>query len=95
MFLRCKAIRRPGAAALDLAYTACGIFDGFFEFRLSPWDIAAGSLLVEEAGGVVTDLDGGKAYLTTGDVLCGSAGVHRELLEVVQSHRDEWASAIE
>jgi myo-inositol-1(or 4)-monophosphatase len=95
VFLRCKAIRRPGAAALDLAYTACGIFDGFFEFRLSPWDIAAGSLLVEEAGGIVTDLDGGKTYLTTGDVLCGSAGVHRELLEVVQSHRDEWASAIE
>jgi myo-inositol-1(or 4)-monophosphatase len=95
VFLRCKAIRRPGAAALDLAYTGCGIFDGFFEFRLSPWDIAAGSLLVEEAGGIVTDMDGGSAYLTTGDVLCGSAGVHQELLEVVQSHREAWSSASE
>lgn len=95
VFLRCKAIRRPGAAALDLAYTACGIFDGFFEFRLSPWDIAAGSLLVEEAGGTVTDLDGTSDFLARGDVLCGSAGVHRELLEVVQNHREEWSSAVE
>ena len=95
VFLRCKAIRRPGAAALDLAYTACGIFDGFFEFRLSPWDIAAGSLLVEEAGGIVTDMDGGDAYLATGDVLCGSTGVHRELLDVVQSHREAWSAAVE
>jgi myo-inositol-1(or 4)-monophosphatase len=93
VFLRCKAIRRPGAAALDLAYTACGIFDGFFEFQLSPWDIAAGSLMVEEAGGVVTDMDGGPDELASGNVLCGPAGVHRELLEVVQQHRDAWQSA--
>jgi myo-inositol-1(or 4)-monophosphatase len=92
LFLRCKAIRRPGAAALDLAYTACGIFDGFFEFRLSPWDIAAGSLMVEEAGGVVTDMDGGSDYLSSGNVLCGPAGIHRELLEVAQQHRDAWGA---
>jgi myo-inositol-1(or 4)-monophosphatase len=91
VFLRCKAIRRPGAAALDLAYTACGIFDGFFEFRLSPWDVAAGSLLVEEAGGVVSDMSGGPDFLDNGDVLCGSPGVHQELLEVVGRHRDEWS----
>jgi myo-inositol-1(or 4)-monophosphatase len=84
VFLRCKAIRRPGAAALDLAYTACGIFDGFFELNLSPWDVAAGSLLVEEAGGVVTDLAGGGDYLACGDLLCGSPGVHAELLEVAR-----------
>jgi len=93
LFLRSKAIRRPGAAALDLAYTACGIFDGFFEFKLSAWDVAAGSLLVEEAGGVVTDMDGGTAFLDSGNVLCGPRGVHAELLEVAQSHRDEWHTA--
>ncbi len=90
VFLRCKAIRRPGAAALDLAYTACGLFDGFFEFRLSPWDLAAGSLLVEEAGGSVSDMDGGGDYLATGNMLCGAPGVHRELLEVVRGKRDLW-----
>jgi len=90
VFLRSKAIRRPGAATLDLAYTACGIFDGFFEFKLSPWDVAAGSLMVEEAGGMITGMDGQGDFLTTGNVLCGSSGVHRNLLEIVQSHREEW-----
>ena len=90
VFLRCKAIRRPGAAALDLAYTACGLFDGFFEFRLSPWDLAAGSLLVEEAGGLVSDMDGGTDFLASGDMLCGAPGVHSDLLEVVRNKRDYW-----
>ena len=90
VFLRCKAIRRPGAAALDLAYTACGLFDGFFEFKLSAWDVAAGALLVEEAGGTATDMDGGDGYLDSGDVVCGPSGVHRELLEAVTRHRDQW-----
>lgn len=93
VFLRCKAIRRPGAAALDLAYTACGLFDGFFEFRLSPWDLAAGSLLVEEAGGSVSDMDGGADFLASGNMLCGAPGVHRELLEVVRGKRDLWHPA--
>jgi len=90
VFLQCKAVRRPGAAALDLAYTAAGLFDGFFEFQLSAWDVAAGSLLVEEAGGTITDMDGGSDFLDCGDVVCGSPGVHRELLEVVGRHREEW-----
>lgn len=90
VFLRCKAIRRPGAAALDLAYTACGLFDGFFEFRLSPWDLAAGSLLVEEAGGAVSDMDGGGEFMASGNMLCGSAGVHSELLDVIAARRDQW-----
>ena len=90
IFLECKAIRRPGAAALDLAWTACGLFDGFFEFRLSPWDVAAGSLLVEEAGGTVSDMDGGPGILAPGDVLCGAPGVHRDLLEVVSGLRHLW-----
>jgi len=90
VFLQCKAVRRPGAAALDLAYTAAGLFDGFFEFQLSAWDVAAGSLLVEEAGGTITDMDGGSDFLDCGDVVCGSPGVHRELLKVVGRHREEW-----
>jgi myo-inositol-1(or 4)-monophosphatase len=93
VFLAAKAIRRPGAAALDLAWTAAGLFDGFFEFRLSPWDVAAGSLLVREAGGVVTDMDGGDEPVRTGDVVCGGPGVHRELLELVARHRHRWHAA--
>ena len=88
-FLRTRSIRRCGAAALDLAYTAAGIYDGFFEFRLSPWDLGAGVLLVEEAGGRVSDLDGGGAYLGRGNVVAGTAGVHRDLLEVVGRHAGE------
>ncbi len=90
VFLSCKAIRRPGAAALDLAYTACGLFDGFFEFHLSPWDVAAGAVLVEEAGGVITDMDGGNRFLQSGDVVCGTPGVHRQLLEIVAAHASDW-----
>jgi myo-inositol-1(or 4)-monophosphatase len=89
IFLRAKAIRRPGAAALDLANTAAGVYDGFFEFRLGPWDMAAGILLIEEAGGVVSDLDGGDRYLDTGNLVAGTPGVHRELLALVAEHTSE------
>ncbi len=82
IFLNVRSIRRAGSAALDLAYTAAGIFDGFFEFGLSPWDTAAGALLVEEAGGLVTDLDGGASWRARGNILAGSPGVHRELLSL-------------
>jgi len=95
VFLRSKAIRRPGAAALDLAYVAAGIFDGFFEFQLSPWDIAAGALLVLEAGGVVSDMTGSEAYLASGNVVCGAPGVHREILEVVGSHQSNWRTEVD
>ena len=94
VFLSCKAIRRPGAAALDLAYTACGLFDGFFEFQLSAWDVAAGSLLVEEAGGVISTMDGGTDILDTGNVVCGPEGVHRELLAAIESHGEAWRAAL-
>jgi len=87
VFLRCKAIRRPGAAALDLAYVAAGIFDGFFEFQLSPWDLAAGTALVREAGGIVTNMDGTDDILTEGDVVCGPPGVHHELLALIGKYR--------
>lgn len=89
VFLRAKSVRRCGAAALDLAYTAAGVFDGFFEFRLSPWDIGAGVVLVEEAGGRVSDLDGGDAYLAGGNVLAAAPGLHGELQAVVAGHATE------
>lgn len=89
VFLRVKSVRRCGAAALDLAFTAAGTFDGFFEFRLSPWDIAAGALLLQEAGGVVTDLDGGGGFLEGGSVVAGAPGVQRDLQAAVARHVDE------
>jgi myo-inositol-1(or 4)-monophosphatase len=89
VFRRSKAIRRCGSAALDLAYTAAGVYDGFFEFRLSPWDIGAGILLVEEAGGVVTDLDGEAGYFRSGNVVAGGRNVQRELWDVVARHTRE------
>jgi myo-inositol-1(or 4)-monophosphatase len=79
---RFEDLRRPGAAALDLAWVAAGVFDGFFELALSAWDVAAGGLLIEEAGGVVTDWAGGPGYLS-GDILAGSAPVHEELRDLV------------
>lgn len=88
-FLRARSIRRCGAAAIDLAYVAAGIYDGFFEFRLSAWDLAAGVLLIEEAGGTVSDLDGGRRFLERGNVVAGTAGVHRELLALVAEHASE------
>jgi myo-inositol-1(or 4)-monophosphatase len=83
---RFEDVRRPGAAALDLAWVAAGVFDGFFELRLSAWDVAAGALLVEEAGGRVTDWEAGPGYLS-GDILAGSPGVHEALLEVSAGER--------
>ena len=75
-------LRRAGAASLDLAWTACGVFDGFFELGLAPWDVAAGGLLVEEAGGLVTDWRGGPEFLS-GDILAASPAVHDRLVELV------------
>ncbi len=72
-------VRRAGSAAIDLAYVACGRLDGFWEEGLGPWDLAAGALLIEEAGGVVTDFRGGRAFLERGDLVAGPAAVQREL----------------
>jgi myo-inositol-1(or 4)-monophosphatase len=84
-----KGVRRAGSAALDLAYTAAGIFDGFFELHLSAWDIAAGSLLVTEAGGVFSDFSGGERWLRRGNVVGAPPGVHRELLNLLARHVSE------
>jgi len=82
VFVHARAIRRAGSAALDLACVAAGVFDGFFEFRLAPWDVAAGALLIEEAGGRISDFAGGKGYLERGNVVAGSKGVAEGLLAV-------------
>jgi myo-inositol-1(or 4)-monophosphatase len=82
-FERFEDLRRPGAAALDLAWVAAGVFEGFFELALHPWDVAAGALLIEEAGGVVSDWSGGPDYLS-GDILAGSPAVHAGLLELAR-----------
>jgi myo-inositol-1(or 4)-monophosphatase len=76
-------IRRPGAAALDLAYVAAGRLDGFWEIGLSPWDMAAGSLLILEAGGLVSDFSGGADYLAQGRIVCGAPRIFPQLLALV------------
>jgi len=84
-----KGVRRAGSAAVDLAYTAAGIFDGFFELHLGPWDIAAGAVLIKEAGGVVTDFSGGNDFWKRGNVVGAPPGVHAELLETIGRHVKE------
>ena len=80
-FLALEDLRRAGAASLDLAWTAAGVFDGFFEIGLGAWDVAAGALLVTEAGGVVTDWAGDtRAWLASGDILAAPPAVHEVLL---------------
>ncbi len=84
VFYRTGGIRRGGSAALDLCYTACGRFDGFWEFGLSIWDIAAGSLIVEEAGGRVSDFNGRKRHFESGNVAAGAPIVHRALVGILK-----------
>ena len=76
-------IRRPGSAALDLAYVAAGRYDGFWELGLKPWDMAAGTLLIQEAGGLVSDLDGNNQFLQTGHVVAGNPKIFGQLLPMV------------
>ncbi len=82
--VRTQAVRRLGSAALDLCYTACGRFDGYWELKLSPWDQAAGSLILEEAGGKVTDFKG-KKFSIYGDEVLGTNGlIHRQMMRVLR-----------
>ncbi len=78
--------RREGAAALDLCNVACGRVDGFFEFNLKPWDIAAGSLMVQEAGGIVTDFQGNETWLETGNIVAANPKVLAQLLPIVNKY---------
>ena len=76
-------VRRPGAAALDFAYVACGRFDAFWEFGLHYWDLAAGALLVQEAGGIISDFRGGSGYPKSGNVLCANPKLHDRMRRIL------------
>lgn len=80
-------IRRLGSAAVDLAYVACGRLEGFFEYNLNPWDVAAGTFLVQAAGGIVTDFKNGPNFLFGGELCAANAGIHAEMLQVI---RHKW-----
>lgn len=79
-------IRRLGSAAIDLAYVACGRLEGFFEYNLNPWDVAAGTFIVQQAGGVVTDFRGGNQFLFGGELCACCAGVHADMLAIIKKH---------
>jgi myo-inositol-1(or 4)-monophosphatase len=81
-----RGLRRPGSAATDLAYTAAGRFDSFYEYSLSPWDVAAGILLVREAGGTVTNFDGGDDAIFTKEIIATNSKFHSEMLSLVQKY---------
>jgi len=81
--LNTAGIRRAGSAALDLAYVACGRVDGYWEFNLKPWDIAAGALLVQEAGGLSTDFTGGDNYLKSGNILAANTKLYKEMAQTI------------
>ncbi len=83
MFTDTAGIRRPGSAALDLAYVAAGRLDGFWEIGLSEWDMAAGCLLVQEAGGLISDFSGGHEYLESGNIICGNPKVFKQMVQKI------------
>lgn len=83
---QCRDIRRPGSAALDLCYVASGRYDGFYEFNLSIWDLAAGALMVEEAGGIVDDVTGKQKYLETGNIIAAPPKLFPELAKTIRPH---------
>jgi myo-inositol-1(or 4)-monophosphatase len=86
MMQKTSGLRRPGSAALDLAYVASGWYDGFWEIGLSKWDIAAGALLVQEAGGLVADFEGNESWLETGNIVAGNPKIFGQLVQVLNPH---------
>ncbi len=83
LFPKIAGIRRAGVASLDLAYVACGRFDGFWEYSLKPWDIAAGALIVQEAGGISSEFTGGTDYLETGDIISSNPKLLKIILKTI------------
>ena len=81
---RVRGIRRAGSAAMDLVYVACGRLDGFWEIKLKPWDIAAGALIVAEAGGQATELSGKDPDIFVGDIVASNGLIHRDILSVIE-----------
>ena len=94
MMQNSQAVRRPGAASMDLAYVACGRFDGYWEFRLAPWDVAAGCLLVTEAGGSVTNIDGSTFDIYGKAILATNSLIHGEMQEVLASTPRRFRDAV-
>lgn len=86
---RTVGIRRPGSAALDLSYVAAGRYDGFWEIGLAAWDMAAGSLIIKEAGGLVGDLEGNETYLESGQIVAGNPKIFAQLLQIIKPHLTE------
>lgn len=86
MLQKTSGVRRPGSAALDLAYVAAGHFDAFWEIGLNVWDIAAGTLLVQEAGGLVGDFEGNASFLETGNVVAGTPKVFAQMIPLLKPH---------
>lgn len=84
LLLRSRGVRRDGSAAIDMAYVACGRFDGFWEEGLNPWDVAAGKLLIEEAGGVLSYYDGSKFSIYSPPIAASNGLIHTEMLEVLR-----------
>jgi myo-inositol-1(or 4)-monophosphatase len=82
-----RAVRRLGSAAIDMAYVAAGRLDGFWEAKLNPWDISAGALLVEEAGGTVTGMHGGPFDSRKGEVVCSNGRIHQAMVDVIRSRK--------
>ncbi|CAG0957480.1 myo-inositol-1(or 4)-monophosphatase [Flavobacteriales bacterium] len=81
-----RGIRRPGAASVDLAYVACGRFDGFYEITLHPWDVAAGAFIIQQAGGFVSDFSGNNNWLYGEEIVVGNKTIHQELLDKIKNH---------
>jgi myo-inositol-1(or 4)-monophosphatase len=81
-----SGLRRLGSAAVDLAYTACGRFEGFYEYGLQPWDVAAGAFIVQQAGGRVTDFNGGQDHIFGGKLLASNGILHQQLLTDIQQY---------
>jgi myo-inositol-1(or 4)-monophosphatase len=88
MMIEAAGIRRPGAAALDLAYVAAGYYDGFWEVGLNPWDVAAGSLLIVEAGGLVGDLGGDAEYIYGGQIIAANPRIFAQMVKLLSPYRD-------
>lgn len=86
MLKKTSGVRRPGSAALDLAYVAAGWADGYWEIGLSSWDLAAGALLVHEAGGLVGDFEGNEGYLESGNIVAGNPRIFGQLLQTLAPH---------
>lgn len=83
IFFHSAGVRRLGSAALDLCYTACGRFEGYWEIGLNPWDVAAGSLIVREAGGEISDFWGKPTYLDSGFVVAGNSAIQKQLINIL------------